>query len=179
MVVNRSWNSCSKAYLVTLADIQDTSAREVVRSHLSCILSFDLIGEHKNKRFYVMEIELPLGFADVISRRERSDDRKCVAVRRLAVTQPELKFPGRVWCTGSENGFQFDQTHWKPHIITFKSQPELKYKFMMNLCMRATFVLNLRRVFQISFEHWSRWNRTRISPNILANQVAVQAENRR
>ena len=31
--------------------IQDTSAREVARSHSSCILSFDLIGLHQNKRF--------------------------------------------------------------------------------------------------------------------------------
>ena len=105
MVGNRLWNSCSKVYLVTLADIQDTSAREVARSHLSCILSFDLIGEHKDKRFYVMEIELPRGFADVIFRRQRSDNRKCVSVRRLAVTQPEVKFPARVWCTGSETDF--------------------------------------------------------------------------
>ena len=42
------------------------SAREVRRRHPSCILSFDLIGQHQNKRFYVMEIVLPLGFADAI-----------------------------------------------------------------------------------------------------------------
>ena len=40
--------------------------------------SFDLIGQHQNKRFYVTEIVLLLGFADAIFRRERSDDRKCV-----------------------------------------------------------------------------------------------------
>ena len=56
----------------------DTPAREVVRSHSSCILSYDLIGQHQNKRFYVTEIVWPLGFADVIFRRERSDDRKYV-----------------------------------------------------------------------------------------------------
>ena len=61
-----------------LSKIQDTSAREVARSHSSCILSFDLIGLHQNKRFYVTEIILPLGFADAIFRRERNDDRKCV-----------------------------------------------------------------------------------------------------
>ena len=37
-----------QAYLVTLAEIQDTPAREVGRSHSSCILSFDLIGQHQN-----------------------------------------------------------------------------------------------------------------------------------
>ena len=30
-------------------------AREVARSHSSCILSFDLIGQHQNKRFHVTE----------------------------------------------------------------------------------------------------------------------------
>ena len=73
-----SLNSRSKAYLVTLAEIQETSAREVARSHLSCILSFDLTGQHQHKMFYVTEIVLPLGFADAIFQRKRSDDRKCV-----------------------------------------------------------------------------------------------------
>ena len=41
-------------------------------------MTFDLIGEHQNKRFYVTEIILSLMFADVIFRRERSDDRKYV-----------------------------------------------------------------------------------------------------
>ena len=41
-------------------------------------MTFDLIGEHQNKSFYVTEIILPLMFADVIFRRERSDDRKYV-----------------------------------------------------------------------------------------------------
>ena len=56
--------------------------RQVARSHLSCILSFDLIGQHQNKRFYVTEIVWLLGFADAIFRRERSDDRKCVCCSR-------------------------------------------------------------------------------------------------
>ena len=47
-------------------------------SHSRCILSFDLIGENQNKRFYVKEIVLPLIFADVIFRREKSDNRKYV-----------------------------------------------------------------------------------------------------
>ena len=47
-------------------------------SHSSCILSFDLNGEHQNKRSYVTEIVLSLVFADVIFRRERNDDRKYV-----------------------------------------------------------------------------------------------------
>ena len=44
----------------------------------SSLLSLRNIGLHQNKRFYVTEIVLPLGFADAIFRRERSDDRKCV-----------------------------------------------------------------------------------------------------
>ena len=32
------------------------ATREVARSHSSCILSFDLIGQHRNKRFHVTEI---------------------------------------------------------------------------------------------------------------------------
>ena len=73
-----SWKAHSKAYLVTLAEIQDTPAWEVARSHSSCILSFDLIGQHQNKRFYGTKIVLSLAFADAIFGRERSDDRKCV-----------------------------------------------------------------------------------------------------
>ena len=61
-------------------------AREVARSHSSCILSFDLIGLHQNKRFYVTEIVLPLGFADAIFWRERSDDRKCVCCSQAMFT---------------------------------------------------------------------------------------------
>ena len=55
-------NSRSKASLVILAN-----SCEVARSHSSCILSFDLIGQIQNKRFYVMEIVLPVGFAGVIT----------------------------------------------------------------------------------------------------------------
>ena len=73
----------SKAYLVTLTEIQHTSVREVVRSHSSSVLSFDLTGQHQNKRFYVTEIILLLWFADTIFQRERSDDRNGSAVRRL------------------------------------------------------------------------------------------------
>ena len=76
-----------KAYLVTLAEIQDTPAREVARSHSSWNLSFDLIGQHQNKRFCVTEIVLPLGFADVIFRRERSDDRKCVCCSQASISR--------------------------------------------------------------------------------------------
>ena len=72
-----------RAYLVSLTKIQDTPASEVARIHSSCILSFDLIGRHQNKRPNVTEIILPLGFADVIFLVERSDDRKNVCVRRL------------------------------------------------------------------------------------------------
>ena len=71
-----------KAYLVTFAESQDTPASEVARSHSSCILSFDLTGQHQNKRFNVTEIVFLVGFADVISRRERSDDRKYVCCSR-------------------------------------------------------------------------------------------------
>ena len=41
-------------------------AREVAMSHSSCILTFDVIGEHQNKSFYVTEIVLSLVFADII-----------------------------------------------------------------------------------------------------------------
>ena len=67
-----------QSVLVTLAKIQDTPARNAARSRSSCIISFDLIGQRQNKRFYVTEIVLPLGFADIIFRRERSEDWKYV-----------------------------------------------------------------------------------------------------
>ena len=73
-----SWNSRSEAYLVTLAKIQDTQGHEVGTSHLSCILSFGLIGQHQSKTFYVMDIVLPLRFVDIILRRERSDNQKYI-----------------------------------------------------------------------------------------------------
>ena len=82
------WNSCSKAYLVTLAEIQDASARKVARSHSSRILSFDVIGQHQNKRFHVTEIVLQLGFADAIFQRERSDDWKCVCFSQASPQIP-------------------------------------------------------------------------------------------
>ena len=89
-----SWNSRSKAYLVTLAEIQDTSAREVAKGHSSCILSFDPIGQHQNKRFYVTKIVLPLGLADAIFRRERSDHRKCVFCSQATYLQMIWKLKG-------------------------------------------------------------------------------------
>ena len=54
-------------------------------SHSSCILTFDLIGEHQNKSFYVTEIVLSLVFADVIFRRETSDDQKDVSSSQAKV----------------------------------------------------------------------------------------------
>ena len=62
-----SWNSRSKAYLVTLAKIQDTQGHEVATSHSSCILSLDLIGQHQSKKFYVTDIVLLLRFIDIIN----------------------------------------------------------------------------------------------------------------
>ena len=67
-----------QSVLVTLAKIQDAPARNAARSHSSCIISFDLIGQGQNRRFYVKEIVLPLRFADIIFRRERSEDWKYV-----------------------------------------------------------------------------------------------------
>ena len=61
------------------------------RIHSSCILSFDLIGRHKNKRPNVTEIILLLGFADVTFLVERSEDRKNVCVRRLIWILPFQK----------------------------------------------------------------------------------------
>ena len=56
------------------------ASSEVARIHSSCILSFDLIGQHQKKRLYVTEIILPVGFANVTFLVERSDDRKtCVS----------------------------------------------------------------------------------------------------
>ena len=50
-------------------------------------LSFDLIVDpHQNKRFYVTEIVVPLGFADVtfwVEHAERNDNRKYNCVRTL------------------------------------------------------------------------------------------------
>ena len=63
-------------YLVTLTKIQDTPAREVARGHSSCILSFDLIGEHQNKRFYVTEIIFSFMFADGFSRPVKLEPKK-------------------------------------------------------------------------------------------------------
>ena len=76
--------------LVTLAKIQDTPAREVARSHSICILSFDLIGEHQNKRFYVTEIVLSFMFADGFSRRVKLETRaeKTGCSRRLSFGLP-------------------------------------------------------------------------------------------
>ena len=62
---------------------QDTPTREVARSHSSCILSFELIGQHQNKRLYVTEIVLPLGFAYVNFRRERRTTGNTSDVQRL------------------------------------------------------------------------------------------------
>ena len=45
-----SWYSRSKAYLVTLAKIQDSPTREVERSHSNCILSFELICQHQKQK---------------------------------------------------------------------------------------------------------------------------------
>ena len=77
---------------MTLSELQDTSAREVARSHSSCILSFDLIGQHQNKRFYVTEIVLPLGFADAIFRREEATTGNTSAVRRLITNGRTVAF---------------------------------------------------------------------------------------
>ena len=63
------WKS---TYLVTLEEIQDASAREVTRSHSSRILSFDLIGQHQNKRFHVTENR----FAARVRRRYFSEGEK-------------------------------------------------------------------------------------------------------
>ena len=54
-------------------------------SHSSCILSFDLIGEHQNKRFYVRETVFSLIVANVIFKRERRDDRKCVCGSQASI----------------------------------------------------------------------------------------------
>ena len=70
---------------VTLACEQQTHFRSSLLSLRK--IAFDLIGQHQNKRFHVTEIVLPLGFADAIFRRERSDDRKCVCCSQANVTR--------------------------------------------------------------------------------------------
>ena len=52
-------------------------------SHSSCILTFDLIGEHQNKSFYVTEIVSSLVFADVFFGGREATTRDASAVRRL------------------------------------------------------------------------------------------------
>ena len=76
-----------QSVLVTLAKIQDTPARNAARSHSSCIISFDLIGQGQNRRFYVKEIVLPLRFADIIFRREKGRTGNMSAVHRLRTGQ--------------------------------------------------------------------------------------------
>ena len=55
--------------------------------HQCSILSFDLIGQHQNKRFYVTDIVLPLRFVDAFFQRETSDDRKCVCCSQATNTE--------------------------------------------------------------------------------------------
>ena len=76
----------SKAYQFcsSLQEDQVFSA-EVAMSHSSCILSFVLIGENQNKRFYVTEIVLPLIFTALFFRRERSDKVKYVCSSQASV----------------------------------------------------------------------------------------------
>ena len=50
---------------------------------LNCILSFDRIGQRQNKRFYVTEIVLPLGFADAIFGGREATTGNVSALRRL------------------------------------------------------------------------------------------------
>ena len=64
--------------------IQDTLAREVTISHSRCILSFDLIDKHQNKRFYVMETVLLLAFSDVIFGGRETMTGNTSAAHRLA-----------------------------------------------------------------------------------------------
>ena len=64
--------------------IQDTLAREVTMSHSRCILSFDLIDKHQNKRFYVMETVLLLAFSDVIFGGRETMTGNTSAAHRLA-----------------------------------------------------------------------------------------------
>ena len=76
-----------KQFLVICAKIQDIPASDIVRSHSRCILSFDLISQGQNERFYVTEIVLLLRFADIIFRRERSDNRKYVCCLQASLKE--------------------------------------------------------------------------------------------
>ena len=90
----------SKAYLVTLPKIQDTPAHEVERSHSSCILSFDLIGEHQNKRFYVTEIVCRSSSQTVFFGGREATTGNTSAVRRLPflTLSNNSKIPLKVLC---------------------------------------------------------------------------------
>ena len=63
---------------VIVDKIQDTLVREVAKGHSSCISILFSDWPTSKQKVYVTEIVLLLGFADVIFRRERSDDRKYV-----------------------------------------------------------------------------------------------------
>ena len=107
----------------TFQSVQDTTAREVARSHSSCIVSFDLIGQHQNKRFYVTEIVLLLEFADAIFRRERSDDRKCVCC--------SLKYSCKRCSRTTENNNK--QSDKKDHIDILTNNHDKKYNSTRHL----------------------------------------------
>ena len=49
------WTANGRDMLIGGFESTRQPAREVARSHSSCILSFDLIGQHQNKRFHVTE----------------------------------------------------------------------------------------------------------------------------
>ena len=61
------------------------ASREFAREKHELYLSYILIGQQANKRSYVTEIVLLLGFADVIFRSERSDDREYVCASQPTV----------------------------------------------------------------------------------------------
>ena len=76
----------SKAYQFcsSLREDQVFSA-EVAMSHSSCILSFVLIGENQNKRFYVTDIVFAGHICSPFFRKERSDDVKYVCGSQASV----------------------------------------------------------------------------------------------
>ena len=74
------------------------ASRKFVREKHELYLSCILIGQQENKSSCITEIVLPLGFADAIFRRERSDDRKCVCASQARVgSMPRLTVSDCVW----------------------------------------------------------------------------------
>lgn len=76
----------SKAYQFCSSLREDrVFSAEVAMSHSSCILSFVLIDENQNERFYVTEIVFAAHIRSPFFRRERSNDVKYICGSQASV----------------------------------------------------------------------------------------------